>query len=251
MSRTQLVYQSEMYLFNLTARVLAFKAAGDKGTLVLDRTVFYPQGGGQPADNGTIRSLKGDASMKVTMVKMNPDNGQVVHEGDLTGAFAVDEEVELQVDERLRSLHSRIHSAGHLMDHAIQLLGLPLKGSKGNHFPTGSFVEYSVTGELDTSPNGLQALRKKLEEKAQQMIKEKRAITVESVSPEKLDPGILETLPEKARMAEIVRLIHFENTPIPGPCGGTHVKSTEEIGNFAIKKISYKNDIFRVSYSCT
>ena len=92
--------------------------------LVLDATLFYPQGGGQPADAGTIRA--GAAAFAVADVRMR--DGRVLH----YGAFVADGDaaalqpgarVTLEVDAARRRLHARIHSAGHLLDVCMERAG--------------------------------------------------------------------------------------------------------------------------------
>ncbi|PJF17719.1 hypothetical protein PSACC_02468 [Paramicrosporidium saccamoebae] len=248
--RTELVYQNDMNLFTLTAKIISYIVKEDsKAVMILDQTIFYPQGGGQPSDVGTIKSQSG--LFKVKMAKMNPETGQVEHEGVIDqGIFAVDEEVSLDVDGAARLLHSRLHSAGHLLDHAIQSLSIPLKGTKGYHFPAGPYVEYIPTGDIDLTSTGLDLLKKNIETRSHEMIAEKRPITVVTSKLEDLETTVRETLPEKARNAEFVRLVHFEGAPIPGPCGGTHVTNTSEIGNFVIKKVSFKANALRIAYKC-
>jgi Ser-tRNA(Ala) deacylase AlaX len=251
--RTRLLYQHDTYLFNAMAQVLSFKRLeGGKALLILDQTIFYPQGGGQPSDVGDIKAKASGATMKVSMVRTNPETKQVEHEGILTENspdFIKDEEVELDVNREVRLLHSRIHSAGHLLDHGVQLLGFPMEGTKGFHFPSGPYVEYKSTSpDLDLSPSSLEAKKQLLEQKCRQMIEENRRISVISSKPQDLSMEILISLPEKARQSEIVRLVEFEGAPMPLPCGGTHVASSAEIGTFSIKKISAKGEIIRVGY---
>lgn len=263
--KTQLLYQGDTYLFNLTAKVLALKPSVDGGkvVMILDRTIFYPQGGGQPSDVGTIKSAAQDERetmpttfMSVSMVRSTPE-GIVEHEGVIEGEaslFGEGAQVHLTVDDKLRLLHSRIHSAGHLLDHSAERMQLPLVVSKGYHFPAGPYVEYGIrTGAtdrpIDTSPTGLQNLRQRWEEAAKQMIQERLVISTSIEEPSQLAPETLAELTPKVREAGQVRLIYFEGCHLPRPCGGTHVANTEEIGSFTIRKISFKSSILRVCYT--
>lgn len=265
LARTHLLYQGDTYLFSLTAKVLAFRpgVGGGKAVMILDRTIFYPQGGGQPSDVGTIKSAvqsEGEtaptAIMAVSMVRATPE-GIVEHEGVIEGEaslFGEGAQVHLTVDSRLRLLHSRIHSAGHLLDHSAERMQLPLVVSKGYHFPAGPYVEYGIragaTGcQIDTSPTGLQDLRQRWEEGAKQMIQENLAIHTTMEAPSQLAPETLAELSPKVREAGQVRLIYFEGCHLPRPCGGTHVANTKEIGLFTIRKISFKSSILRVCYA--
>ena len=74
-------------------------------------------------------------------------------------SFAVGSEVDCVVDEKIRRLYARIHSAGHLLDIAMTMAGrTDLKPSKGYHFPTGAYVEYIGNVEANDRPAVLKAL---------------------------------------------------------------------------------------------
>jgi Ser-tRNA(Ala) deacylase AlaX len=91
-------------------------------------------GGGQPSDIGKIHG-SGGVVFNVVSVKKDPETGVVRHTGTFAGdaVFAVDDEVELDVDEATRRLHARLHSAGHLIDVAMGRIGVVLKAGKGSH----------------------------------------------------------------------------------------------------------------------
>lgn len=248
---TELVYQSDTYQFECPARVREIQSSGEKLRIILDRTIFYPQGGGQPTDTGCIKSRDGLKVFNVAFARLLPDTGIVEHEGTIsTGGepFGAAEEVLLQVDKDRRILNSRLHSAGHLLDHAIQLLGIPLVGTKGYHFPDGPYVEYAPQGEVDLSKSALERLQSQIEIKAREMIDECRSITVTRLKPGECSPELYSTLPEKARQSEEVRLVRFENVPLEGPCGGTHLTNTRDIGKFGIRKVSQKKGLVKISY---
>jgi Ser-tRNA(Ala) deacylase AlaX len=107
--------------------------------LLLDRTIFYPAGGGQPADGGELRS--GAAVFTLRDVRLK--DGVVRHTGvvappDAAAAFAAGADVALRVDGAKRELHARIHSAGHLLDVCMARCGYPpatLVPTKGLHGP--------------------------------------------------------------------------------------------------------------------
>lgn len=252
---TQLLYQGDSYLLKCTTNVLTFrKLDRHKALLILDSTIFYPQGGGQPSDVGIIKSKTSTTSFSVTFVRYNMETGQVEHEGVLLddgGTFMEKEEVELSVDKDVRMLHSRIHSAGHLLDHAIDLLGIPLETTKAYHFPDSPYVEYKPKGpaDLDLSRVKLEELKLKVEEKCKQMIVENRTFSIVSSSLEELDDEIKKSLPEKLQHEKIIRLVYCEGAPWPRPCGGTHIAKTGEIGTISIRKAIYKGGILRLSYS--
>lgn len=123
-------------------------------TMILDSTVFHPQGGGQPCDIGTIiqTNQKEDNThgieFAVSMVKEDRSTGLIEHTGTFTRGCVEDlnncsEEVslmKLEVDVSRRVENTRNHSAGHLLDVVMTILGFNLTPSKGYHFPDGSHM---------------------------------------------------------------------------------------------------------------
>lgn len=246
---TKLLYQDDTYLFKTEATLLS--VIEDRRMVVLDRTIFYPQGGGQPSDTGIVVCQESGVRLKIIMVRMNSESNNVEHQFEAIGEGAkpiAGELVHLEIDAPKRILHARIHSGGHLLDHALQLLNISMEGVKGYHFPAGPYVEYIPRRDVDLSPKGLERLKKLMEEKCQQMILERRAIGVINKRPDEIGDDLRSMLPEKALKSASVRLIVFQDTPIPGPCGGTHVANTFEIGPFAIRKMTLKNNLLRVGY---
>ena len=152
---TEALYQTDTYLFTCEASVLAVSAVeGDAGgwVVMLDRTCFHPQGGGQPADTGTITSLAGGDAFAVSMVRKDP-TGVVRHEGAAAKpAFAVGDKVRCVVDESPRLKNARVHSAGHLIDVAMSANNVPLRPTKGYHFTPGAYVEYGESCRVPRNP---------------------------------------------------------------------------------------------------
>ena len=107
--------------------------------VITDRTIFHPQGGGQPWDTGLLCGPNG----VFVVNEVRKDGEQVVHIGSFKeGAFSAGDLVSMEVNEVSRVLHARLHSAGHLLDCAVKSLHLPLIPGKGYHFPNSPFVEY-------------------------------------------------------------------------------------------------------------
>ncbi len=140
MKPTSLTYLEDMSLLALEAEVLAVEEEEGKTVVVLDQTIFYPQGGGQPFDQGFIRSAS--AVFKVEEVRFV--DGIVKHVGMFEqGNFSAGETVQCEVDAERRLLHARLHSAGHVVDLALlEFPNIHWKPGKGYHFPQGPYVEY-------------------------------------------------------------------------------------------------------------
>lgn len=233
--KTELLYLENTYKFTETATFVEMRENERGKAVILDRTIFYPQGGGQPSDTGTIKGSSG--VFKVTFVGLDPD-GTVWHFGEFeSGSFSEGETVELSIDEEKRRLHAQIHSAGHLIDVATTLLNIPIKATKGFHFPDGPYVEYE--GGVEDA----EALKTMLQEKMDTLIAQHIPVCRENItSEEAVAKGMM------APVGKGYRTIGFESHD-PCGCGGTHVENSSEIGGVTIRKISSKKGVTRVSYS--
>ena len=147
---TELVYWEDTYLGSLDGATVESieEHEGKEGMeycTVLDKTIFHPQGGGQPSDSGVITA--NGVEFNVSMVRK--DGETVKHYGNFTNGgpdqLPKGSKVALQINLDDRRLYARIHSAGHLLDAAVQNLGLQLEPGKGYHFPNSPFVEYKGT----------------------------------------------------------------------------------------------------------
>ena len=232
---TKLNYLFDTYIFESLAKVAEVGENEIGKYLILDETIFYPQGGGQKSDSGRITSSQG--TFIVSVVRMD-QNGQVFHYGEFeNGSFVIGESVDLKVDGEGRKLLARLHSAGHLLDCAVTKLQIPgLKPTKGFHFPEGSYVEYE--GNLENPMEYVSQVEKVLNELVEQDLKVKiKEITEEEVKK----CGIW--VPE----GKSARTVSFEGFSSCG-CGGTHVKSSVEIGKVKIRKMVNKKGSLRISY---
>lgn len=231
---THLQYLEDTYQFLSEAKILEIKET-DKGlALILDQTIFYPQGGGQPADHGVITSATG--KFIVTDVRLDP-SGIVYHFGDFAeGNFAIGTTVNLQVEQNRRVLNARLHSAGHLIDVAAKKVGFDLNCVKSYHFPDGPYLEYE--GMVENSDHYLQAIEKMVNDlMAENLVMLKRMVPAEEAKAKGL------FAPEGKQ----VRVVSFSGYNEVG-CGGTHVENSGEIGEIIIKKVSPKKGCTRIVY---
>ena len=194
-----------------TGRVLSCRETQEGlWAVVCDRTVFHPQGGGQPSDIGLINDVS------VRKVIHTPD--AIIHlcEAPLEG------EVSMAVDGKTRRLHSRLHSAGHIIGFVGDELGW--HATKGNHFPGESRVVFEPE-----NPKAIQLTEAKVLQSE-----------VNALISKKLE----------RRITEIDGLRYLTWGDLRAyPCGGTHVANTEEIGKVCISKIKMKKGQITVSYS--
>lgn len=236
---TELEYLSDMSRLEGEARVQSFSTREDgRLDLVLDRTIFYPQGGGQPYDRGRIEGPS--ASLQVEEVRFL--DGEVHHIGRAHGEFGVGVTVSLHVDPERRALHSRIHSAGHVVDMAVLALGLGWIPGKGYHFPEGPYVEYSGDlGERDR-----EELRVALEREANRVVDERRATTIRFMSKDEMIE-VCHFVPAEVPTGKPQRVVLYGDFGVP--CGGTHVANLADIGRIAIRKLKPSGHTIRVSYA--
>ncbi len=225
--QTKLIHMEYMYQYNSEAEVLHIQKENGIITLILDQTVFYPQGGGQPNDTGIISNDKG-----IFMVnEVRCEDGIVSHRGIFEiGEFTMGDKVVCEVDVEERKLHTRLHSIDHVLDIAVKELNLNWKPGKGYHFPQGPYIEYS--GNLHGKD--ISDLMKEIEVKCQEIIMRNIETRIE----------FSET---KTQDGKPLRVVYYGDIGIP--CGGTHVANLKDISEVTIRKIKQDKGMIRVSYS--
>ena len=147
----------KLYMDNTTcfrceeASVVSARASEDgaQTIVVLDKTIFHPQGGGQPSDIGIVRSADSMVVFRVAMVKEDRATGIIEHAGtfeagDLGALKQQRAGLVLEIEGPWRVSCARIHSAGHALDVAMLALGHTIRPTKGYHFPDGPYVEYEA-----------------------------------------------------------------------------------------------------------
>lgn len=236
---TKLTYFDHTYQFESTGKIMDILSADGKTTLILDQTIFYPQGGGQPYDVGVIQNEHGKFHVREVRMK----EGIVHHIGTYEqGNFSIGETVQLKIDEARRKLNARLHSAGHLIDVAVESFGKKWIAGKGYHFPDSPYVEYE--GEIN--PEEIESFRKALEEKTNQLIHQANAVKKQIVDKQKV-AELCGFTPDYLPDGKPVRVITLSGNK-GCPCGGTHVENTKEVGEIKVSKILCKKGIIRVSY---
>ncbi|EPS64543.1 hypothetical protein M569_10238 [Genlisea aurea] len=243
MSPTKLEYYDAMLKLESSATVLSFFLNEDgREALVLDSTIFHPQGGGQPADKGYITD-----SLSIFVVEdVRLKDKIVYHYGHFqSGRFEKGAQVLLFVDEDKRRLHSRLHSAGHLLDICVRNVGWNhLEPSKGYHFADGPYVEYKGA----VPQNELQIKQKELEIEASNLISKGGKISVSIVSYDLASQLCRATLPDYIPKDSNPRIVQIGEYP-GCPCGGTHVKDIEEISSLKVSQIRTRKGLTKVYYN--
>lgn len=227
---TKLVYMDDFGVTTCEATVKAIQQTEDERTaVILDQTCFYPRGGGQDWDTGTI----GD--FIVEEVRLDPA-GLVWHIGH--GRAEEGKTVTCHVDEKRRADNTRLHSAGHVLDMAMSKLKPNWVPGKGAHYPYMSFVEYAGEEFEDD-------LLSKLQSHINQLLQAPTVNTIKFVSKDELST-YCRIVPENIPDNKPTRVVLYGDFGVP--CGGTHVQRLSEIGKLEVTKIKHKKGTVKVSY---
>ncbi len=225
---TEPLYRTDPYLKSATVRV---RRVTDEGGIVVDRSIFYPRGGGQPGDSGRLVWDGGTCAIA----------DAVQGEGDEIVLLPAEEAplppegmgVEMRLDWERRHRFMRMHTALHLLS-----LVVPLPVTGGQIGAERSRLDFDMP-ELSHAPEFIQA-------RIGTLIAGDHPVTEEWITQAELDasPGLVKTRSvQPPRGAGRIRLIRIGagETPVDlQPCGGTHVRSTGEIGSVTVGKIENK-----------
>lgn len=208
--------------------------------ILLDHTIFYPQGGGQPSDQGWLKL--GDSTISVLSTKMV--NGEIRHYVDQDYSHLVGQRVNCYIDQEKRLLHSKLHTSGHFISNILEPHYPCYKAVKGHHFPGECYVEFIVVnnGPVDID---LELLNREI---AEQITKnqEVQSMCVTEEQFREICPDATQNIP-KDRMQSI-KLVRIGGFPYQA-CGGTHVQTTSELHGLEITKIKVKNSSLKVYYA--
>lgn len=234
---TEMLFRTDPYLKEASGLVTAVT---DDGGIVLDRTVFYAAGGGQPGDTG--RLSWGSAAMGDTgggdsltirdTVKGEGDQIVLMADG-ASGLPEIGTEVTQTLDWDRRHRHMRIHTALHLLSVVIPL---PVTG--------GSIS--AEKGRLDFDMPEAPEDKDGIETALNELIGRDLEVTEDSITEAQLDanPGLVKTMsvqpPRGAGQVRLIRIGTGEEQVDLQPCGGTHVARTGEIGTVRLGKIEKK-----------
>jgi misacylated tRNA(Ala) deacylase len=225
---TDPLFRDDAYLRSADGNVTRLT---DEGGIVLDQTVFYPTGGGQPGDSGTLVWDGGRIEIATT-IKGEGDEIILVP-GEPAPLPTVGSVVRQELDWERRHHHMRVHTALHLLSFVVPL---PVTG--------GSISEEKgrLDFDMEEAPEDKQAIQDALNA----LVDRDLMVTTQWISDEDLDanPGLVKTMSVKPpRGTGRVRLVRIGDTTEQvdlQPCGGTHVRSTSEIGSVRIGKVEKK-----------
>jgi Ser-tRNA(Ala) deacylase AlaX len=230
---TKLAYMDDAYLKELKSHVLNIAEKGKLREIILDSTIFYPEGGGQPPDKGDIIGESGIAKIKHVQLE-----GSVVkHQCTIQGEIKVGEIVLCKINWSYRYRNMRYHTGGHIIHDAIMQIYPNLKPIRGSHSKK-AFIEYQGVLKKD--------MRQEIEVISNKLVEENLEVITKVVTYDELVKEcsfVPQNLPRNKPL-RIVAISGFE----PIPCGGTHVKYTNEVGKVRITEIKEAQGKILIGY---
>lgn len=277
-ARTYLAFHHDAKLYKLPAAVTAIypfsaleeanrslfkQGSGEDHVVVTEKTIFHPQGGGQPSDTGSMTGPSGEL-FDVQAVRMDAvRDGQVLHFGRFSSnsnsnssndspssyspIFKVGDTVEQAIDVEKRLLYSRLHTAGHILGAAVRhLLEKEVEGFdelKASHFPDSAACEFA--GLIEGRWKG------PIQDKVDEYVAAGMPVEIGWWDEEDFRRNGAERLiPDRslAPPGEKFRVVNIVGAEVY-PCGGTHVDTTDLCKETKVKKISRSKGTSRVSYT--
>jgi alanyl-tRNA synthetase len=235
--KEHLLYLNNTYLFEVKALIVGC-GEDEKGMFVtLDQTLFYPQGGGQPSDQGI---LEGD-NFRLDVILVRQTETEIRHYLKVPSTVILNgQHVTCIIDQARRMLNAKYHTAAHLLSNVVEVLYPSLKAVKGHSFPNEAYVEFQRAGTLD-----MERLQHTLDE----VVAADHKTTVFEIDPISFENKFYK-LPYQVPNNKIFRVVEIQGF-LPIPCGGTHLGKTSEIGHIVVDKLKIKNDTIRILYKVT
>jgi misacylated tRNA(Ala) deacylase len=223
---TEFLFRADAYLKEAEATVFAVT---DRRGIILDRTVFYATSGGQPGDIGRLER-NGGPTVAIAATVHGDSKSEIIHvPGESDPLPAPGETVVAAIDWPRRYRHMRIHTGLHLLS-----VVLPFPVTGGSIGADEGRLDFDIEGDVPP--------KDEIEAKLNALVAAAYPVSDEWITDEELaaNPGLVKTMKVKPPMGTgRVRLVRIGDIDLQ-PCGGTHVRSTAEIGRLLIGKIESK-----------
>lgn len=229
---TERLYYVDPYLREFAGRILARETVGGRPALALDRTAFYPTGGGQPHDTG---ALIGAAGTSAAVVDVIAEDGLVWHVVDVPLA---DEAVRGVLDWERRFDHMQQHTGQHILSQAF----IQTCDAETVAFHLGASYSTIDLNRTDLRPDALAAA----EAAANAAVDSALPVTTAFVSPEELSHLPLRKPPKVNENIRVVQVAGYDWSA----CGGTHVANTAQVGLIKIVATERRGPELRVTFLC-
>lgn len=230
---TEELFREDAHLHQCEARVRGIDERG----LRLDRTVFYPLGGGQAGDTGHLRLADGQV-IAIADTRKDRDSGEILHvpapgQDALLAALVPGAWVQAEIDVARRQRHMRFHTATHLL---CALVPHPVDGCSITE--ASARLDFHMNEPLDKAV---------LEAGLARLVAEAHPVRHRWISEAELDanPGLVRSMSvQPPRGLGRIRVLEIDGVDLQ-PCGGTHVGNTAEIGLVRVTKIEKKSAMSR------
>jgi misacylated tRNA(Ala) deacylase len=238
--KTESLFRDDAYLKTAEATVVA---VNDRGGIILDRTIFYATSGGQPGDSGTLECADG-SRIEIAATITGETKDEIIHvPAPGRTVPQIGERVKLAIDWQRRHLLMRMHSACHLL---TVVCPFPITGA--------AVSEDDSRVDFDIPDAGL--TKEDVTARMMELVRADHPIFTRLITDEDLaaNPGLVKSKNVRPPVGTgKIRLVCIgDNASIDSqPCGGTHVKSTSEVGEIHIGKIEKKgreNRRFRIRF---
>lgn len=236
--QTQLIYLDDSYQTAMDAKILVvLQETTNKYRVLLDQTVFYAMGGGQPTDQGTLNSATWNGEVYQVLIK----DGELWHFVNAATPPVIGDSVHGEIDWQRRYKSMRTHSAGHIIDFALHLLGFsptqitPLKGDHGKK----PLIVYQGTIAED--------IKLKLQAKVDDLIAADLKFSWEFMTYEDLKTVAIYLQPNLP-INKPLRALHLATVGTVAD-GGTQLHSTSEAKTVSINSVETVDGTTVIKYS--
>ena len=222
-----MLFIEDPYLKEFDAKILNINL----NHITLDQTAFYARSGGQPGDVGRL-TINGNIINIIDTIKDQENN--IIHIAENNFELTIGEKIQGTINWDKRYKHMRMHSALHLLCSVIPL------------DVTGGQIGYDKS-RLDFNAQDYKIEKEETEYKINSLVKEDHEISYQWITNDDLEqqPELVRTMSvQPPKIKGKIRLVKIGNVDLQ-PCGGTHVKSTAEIGKIKIGKIENKGKMNR------
>ena len=222
-----MLFIEDSYLKEFDAKIVNINT----NQITLDQTAFYARSGGQPGDVGQLTTKR----MTINIINTIKDQeNNIIHIAENNIELAIGEKIQGTINWDKRYKHMRMHSALHLLCSVIPL------------DVTGGQIGYEKS-RLDFNAQDYKIEKEEIEYKINILVKEDHEISYQWITNDELEqqPELVRTMSvQPPKIKGEIRLVKIGNVDLQ-PCGGTHVKSTAEIGEIKIGKIENKGKMNR------
>ena len=226
--KTERLYYDDPYLMEFDATVLETRSFGSHCGAVLDKTAFYPTSGGQPNDLGLINDIP-------LIDCVEDETGAVIH---VVGGKIEAGPVHCRIDAARRGDHMQQHSGQHVLSQAFVELF---------NWPTVSFHLGAVGCTIDLTSDAVSREQAEAaEDLANRIIRENHSVSVRYISQENINQAGLRKPTERTGDVRIIDIAGYDRSA----CGGTHVRTTGEIGAILITGVERAKKQARVQFIC-